>query len=165
MPTVTVTLCDRWTAHRYLFTEFQRITLAAGIWSVLKLCTRTRSTHGRCWSATAEAWWCCGIWTGGVPSNTFSAHRYHILQCWYLSSEHQNKACNGLFLCPLQQLESVWWMEDGANILSSHSDGSYCQWTVTGEDPQTEPEKQETPYGETTLPKWLVFGCSCKHVP
>ncbi|RXN10122.1 lethal(2) giant larvae -like protein [Labeo rohita] len=46
-----------------------------------------------------------------------------------------------------QQLESVWWMEDGANILSSHSDGSYCQWTVTGEDPQTEPEKQETPYG------------------
>ncbi|TRY56658.1 hypothetical protein DNTS_014135 [Danionella cerebrum] len=46
-----------------------------------------------------------------------------------------------------QQLESVWWMEDGGNILSSHSDGSYCQWTVTGEDPQTEPEKQETPYG------------------
>uniref|UniRef100_A0A671L302 LLGL scribble cell polarity complex component 2 n=1 Tax=Sinocyclocheilus anshuiensis TaxID=1608454 RepID=A0A671L302_9TELE len=55
--------------------------------------------------------------------------------------------------CPIQhflgtqQLESVWWMEDGGNILSSHSDGSYCQWTVTGEDPQTEPEKQETPYG------------------
>ncbi|XP_056325050.1 LLGL scribble cell polarity complex component 2 isoform X1 [Danio aesculapii] len=46
-----------------------------------------------------------------------------------------------------QQLESVWWMEDGESILSSHSDGSYCQWTVTGEDPQTEPEKQETPYG------------------
>lgn len=48
-------------------------------------------------------------------------------------------------------------MEDGGNILSSHSDGSYCQWTVTGEDPQTEPEKQETPYGETTLPESLVF--------
>lgn len=46
-----------------------------------------------------------------------------------------------------QQLESVWWMEDGENILSSHSDGSYCQWTVTGEDPQTEPVKQEIPYG------------------
>ncbi|XP_007259259.2 LLGL scribble cell polarity complex component 2 isoform X1 [Astyanax mexicanus] len=46
-----------------------------------------------------------------------------------------------------QQLESVWWMEDGGNILSSHSDGSYCHWTVTGKDPQTEPEKQETPYG------------------
>uniref|UniRef100_A0A4W4EIQ9 LLGL scribble cell polarity complex component 2 n=1 Tax=Electrophorus electricus TaxID=8005 RepID=A0A4W4EIQ9_ELEEL len=47
----------------------------------------------------------------------------------------------------MQQLESVWWMEDGGNILSSHSDGSYCHWTVTGEDPQTEPDKQETPYG------------------
>ncbi|XP_067225318.1 LLGL scribble cell polarity complex component 2 isoform X2 [Chanodichthys erythropterus] len=46
-----------------------------------------------------------------------------------------------------QQLESVCWMEDGGNILSSHSDGSYCQWTVTGEDPQMEPEKQEIPYG------------------
>ncbi|KAK9965782.1 hypothetical protein ABG768_004853 [Culter alburnus] len=46
-----------------------------------------------------------------------------------------------------QQLESVCWMEDGGNILSSHSDGSYCQWTVTGEDPQMEPEKQEMPYG------------------
>uniref|UniRef100_A0AAR2K8F8 LLGL scribble cell polarity complex component 2 n=1 Tax=Pygocentrus nattereri TaxID=42514 RepID=A0AAR2K8F8_PYGNA len=46
-----------------------------------------------------------------------------------------------------QQLESVCWMEDGGNILSSHSDGSYCHWTVTGKDPQTEPEKQETPYG------------------
>lgn len=51
-------------------------------------------------------------------------------------------------LFPLQQLESVWWMEDGGIILSSHSDGSYCHWTVTGEDPQTEPEKQETPYGK-----------------
>ncbi len=60
-------------------------------------------------------------------------------------------------MCPVQQLESVWWMEDGENILSSHSDGSYCQWTVTGEDPQTEPVKQEIPYGETTLPESLVF--------
>lgn len=48
-------------------------------------------------------------------------------------------------------------MEDGVNILSSHSDGSYCQWTVTGEDPQTEPEKQEVPYGKTALQKLLVF--------
>uniref|UniRef100_A0A8C1ZLC7 LLGL scribble cell polarity complex component 2 n=1 Tax=Cyprinus carpio TaxID=7962 RepID=A0A8C1ZLC7_CYPCA len=52
-----------------------------------------------------------------------------------------------------QQLESVWWMEDGVNILSSHSDGSYCQWTVTGEDPQTEPENQEMPYVNTSLSK------------
>uniref|UniRef100_A0AAR2KWH1 LLGL scribble cell polarity complex component 2 n=1 Tax=Pygocentrus nattereri TaxID=42514 RepID=A0AAR2KWH1_PYGNA len=53
-----------------------------------------------------------------------------------------------------QQLESVCWMEDGGNILSSHSDGSYCHWTVTGKDPQTEPEKQETPYGK--IPSILV---------
>ncbi|XP_066520875.1 LLGL scribble cell polarity complex component 2 isoform X2 [Hoplias malabaricus] len=46
-----------------------------------------------------------------------------------------------------QTLDSVWWMEDGGNILSSHSDGSYCHWSVTGQDPQMEPEKQETPYG------------------
>uniref|UniRef100_A0A673M5L2 LLGL scribble cell polarity complex component 2 n=1 Tax=Sinocyclocheilus rhinocerous TaxID=307959 RepID=A0A673M5L2_9TELE len=39
-----------------------------------------------------------------------------------------------------QQLESVWWMEDGGNILSSHSDGSYCQWTVTGGDPKHVPK-------------------------
>uniref|UniRef100_A0A4W4EHL3 LLGL scribble cell polarity complex component 2 n=1 Tax=Electrophorus electricus TaxID=8005 RepID=A0A4W4EHL3_ELEEL len=51
----------------------------------------------------------------------------------------------------MQQLESVWWMEDGGNILSSHSDGSYCHWTVTGEDPQTEPDKQETPYGKSAI--------------
>uniref|UniRef100_A0A8C2GGE9 LLGL scribble cell polarity complex component 2 n=1 Tax=Cyprinus carpio TaxID=7962 RepID=A0A8C2GGE9_CYPCA len=64
-----------------------------------------------------------------------------------------------------QQLESVWWMEDGENILSSHSDGSYCQWTVTGEDPQTEPEKQEMPYGsfpckaisKVIHPPFLIF--------
>ncbi len=66
-------------------------------------------------------------------------------------------------MCPVQQLESVWWMEDGENILSSHSDGSYCQWTVTGEDPQTEPVKQEIPYGETTLPESLVFSVIALH--
>lgn len=50
----------------------------------------------------------------------------------------------------LQQLESVWWMEDGEQILSSHSDGSYCCWLTTGSDVQSEPEKQDTPYGEVT---------------
>ncbi|XP_036380984.1 LLGL scribble cell polarity complex component 2 isoform X1 [Megalops cyprinoides] len=46
-----------------------------------------------------------------------------------------------------QQLESVWWMQDGKQILSSHSDGSFCHWPVTEEATQSEPEKQETPYG------------------
>ncbi|KAG5262312.1 hypothetical protein AALO_G00273810 [Alosa alosa] len=46
-----------------------------------------------------------------------------------------------------QQLESVWWMEDGEQILSSHSDGSYCCWLTTEGDVQSQPEKQDTPYG------------------
>ncbi|XP_031179730.1 LLGL scribble cell polarity complex component 2 isoform X2 [Sander lucioperca] len=44
-----------------------------------------------------------------------------------------------------QQLESVWWTEDGGYILSSHSDGSYCQWMVSGED--EDEEKSDIPYG------------------
>ncbi|XP_066560949.1 LLGL scribble cell polarity complex component 2 isoform X2 [Amia ocellicauda] len=46
-----------------------------------------------------------------------------------------------------QQLESVWWTPDGQQILSSHSDGSYCQWTLNDEDRQAEPDKHEMPYG------------------
>uniref|UniRef100_A0A8C8HGK2 Lethal giant larvae homologue 2 domain-containing protein n=1 Tax=Oncorhynchus tshawytscha TaxID=74940 RepID=A0A8C8HGK2_ONCTS len=46
-----------------------------------------------------------------------------------------------------QQLESVWWTEDGGHVLSSHSDGSYCRWMVAGEGTQSEPEKSEVPYG------------------
>ncbi|XP_071400571.1 LLGL scribble cell polarity complex component 2 isoform X2 [Centroberyx affinis] len=46
-----------------------------------------------------------------------------------------------------QQLESVWWTEDGGHILSSHSDGSYCRWTVGGEDTKDEEEKSDIPYG------------------
>uniref|UniRef100_A0A673Z0X1 LLGL scribble cell polarity complex component 2 n=1 Tax=Salmo trutta TaxID=8032 RepID=A0A673Z0X1_SALTR len=46
-----------------------------------------------------------------------------------------------------QQLESVWWTEDGGHVLSSHSDGSYCRWMVAGEGTQSEQEKSEVPYG------------------
>ncbi|XP_045923961.1 LLGL scribble cell polarity complex component 2 isoform X2 [Micropterus dolomieu] len=49
-----------------------------------------------------------------------------------------------------QQLESVWWTEDGSNILSSHSDGSYCRWMVGGDDlneEEEEEEKSDIPYG------------------
>uniref|UniRef100_A0A4W5PQR1 LLGL scribble cell polarity complex component 2 n=1 Tax=Hucho hucho TaxID=62062 RepID=A0A4W5PQR1_9TELE len=46
-----------------------------------------------------------------------------------------------------QQLESVWWTEDGDHVLSSHSDGSYCRWMVAGEGTQSEQEKSEVPYG------------------
>ncbi|KAJ3607796.1 hypothetical protein NHX12_024847 [Muraenolepis orangiensis] len=46
-----------------------------------------------------------------------------------------------------QQLESMWWTEDGGHILSSHSDGSYCRWSVGGESSRDEEEKSDIPYG------------------
>ncbi|XP_056285013.1 LLGL scribble cell polarity complex component 2 isoform X2 [Pseudoliparis swirei] len=45
-----------------------------------------------------------------------------------------------------QQLESMWWTEDGGHLLSSHSDGSYCRWMAGGEDVNEE-EKSDIPYG------------------
>lgn len=49
-----------------------------------------------------------------------------------------------------QQLESVWWTDDGKYILSSHSDGSYCRWMVGGDDgiEEEEEEKSDIPYGK-----------------
>uniref|UniRef100_A0A3Q1KFJ4 LLGL scribble cell polarity complex component 2 n=1 Tax=Anabas testudineus TaxID=64144 RepID=A0A3Q1KFJ4_ANATE len=41
----------------------------------------------------------------------------------------------------------VWWTDDGSYILSSHSDGSYCQWIVGREDVNEEEEKSDIPYG------------------
>lgn len=46
-----------------------------------------------------------------------------------------------------QQLESMWWTEDGSSIFSSHSDGSYCCWTLRVEDENEEEEKSDVPYG------------------
>ncbi|XP_028826093.1 LLGL scribble cell polarity complex component 2 isoform X2 [Denticeps clupeoides] len=57
------------------------------------------------------------------------------------------KKCAVQHFLGTQQLESVWWMEDGITIISSHSDGSYCHWSVSEEDVQSQPNKQETPYG------------------
>eukprot|EP00064_Thunnus_orientalis_P004963 superscaffoldBa00000472_g4976 len=54
-----------------------------------------------------------------------------------------------------QQLESVWWTEDGGYILSSHSDGSYCRWMVGGEDVEEE-EKSDIPYGDPSALVVLV---------
>uniref|UniRef100_A0A7N8X0R5 LLGL scribble cell polarity complex component 2 n=1 Tax=Mastacembelus armatus TaxID=205130 RepID=A0A7N8X0R5_9TELE len=40
------------------------------------------------------------------------------------------KRCAVQHIPATQQLESVWWTEDGSYILSSHSDGSYCRKLV-----------------------------------
>uniref|UniRef100_A0A8C4EK73 LLGL scribble cell polarity complex component 2 n=1 Tax=Dicentrarchus labrax TaxID=13489 RepID=A0A8C4EK73_DICLA len=58
------------------------------------------------------------------------------------------KQCAIQHIPATQQLESVWWTEDGSYILSSHSDGSYCRWMVGGEDVNEEEEKSDIPYGE-----------------
>uniref|UniRef100_A0A4W6EL31 LLGL scribble cell polarity complex component 2 n=1 Tax=Lates calcarifer TaxID=8187 RepID=A0A4W6EL31_LATCA len=57
------------------------------------------------------------------------------------------KQCAIQHIPATQQLESVWWTEDGSYILSSHSDGSYCRWMVGGEDVNEEEEKSDIPYG------------------
>lgn len=53
------------------------------------------------------------------------------------------------FSCDPQQLESVWWMEDGHHLLSSHSDGSYCRWVVGEGEESDEEEKSDIPYGKS----------------
>uniref|UniRef100_A0A7N8YP71 LLGL scribble cell polarity complex component 2 n=1 Tax=Mastacembelus armatus TaxID=205130 RepID=A0A7N8YP71_9TELE len=68
------------------------------------------------------------------------------------------KRCAVQHIPATQQLESVWWTEDGSYILSSHSDGSYCRWMVGEEDMNEEEEKSDIPYGEQKkLPPFLVF--------
>uniref|UniRef100_A0A3Q1KFJ1 LLGL scribble cell polarity complex component 2 n=1 Tax=Anabas testudineus TaxID=64144 RepID=A0A3Q1KFJ1_ANATE len=57
------------------------------------------------------------------------------------------KRCAMQHIPATQQLESVWWTDDGSYILSSHSDGSYCQWIVGREDVNEEEEKSDIPYG------------------
>ncbi|KAL4648090.1 hypothetical protein GN956_G8988 [Arapaima gigas] len=59
---------------------------------------------------------------------------------WDLDGKHVVQQFMG------SQLESLWWVPDGGHILSSHSDGSYCRWTMGEDDAQSEPEK-EIPYG------------------
>ncbi|XP_042198307.1 LLGL scribble cell polarity complex component 2 isoform X2 [Callorhinchus milii] len=59
-----------------------------------------------------------------------------------------------------QQLDSVTWQRDGRQIVSSHSDGSYCQWPVSSNDKQPEPLENKVPYGPfpcKAIPKilWL----------
>nr|XP_061823019.1 LLGL scribble cell polarity complex component 2-like isoform X1 [Nerophis lumbriciformis] len=56
------------------------------------------------------------------------------------------KQCAIQHIQATQQLESVWWTEDGGYILSSHSDGSYCRW-MAGDADVNEEEKSDIPYG------------------
>ncbi|XP_035260615.1 LLGL scribble cell polarity complex component 2 isoform X1 [Anguilla anguilla] len=65
-----------------------------------------------------------------------------LMVLWDLDSKRAVQLLQGT-----QQLESVWWMPDGSQIISSHSDGGFCRWTVTGKGSLQEPDEQDTPYG------------------
>uniref|UniRef100_A0A674MMD3 LLGL scribble cell polarity complex component 2 n=1 Tax=Takifugu rubripes TaxID=31033 RepID=A0A674MMD3_TAKRU len=74
------------------------------------------------------------------------------------------KQCALQHIPATQQLESVWWTEDGQHILSSHSDGSYCRWIV-GEGDVNEDEKSDIPYGKNKWclpPVYMFFHHTCR---
>lgn len=49
---------------------------------------------------------------------------------------------------PLQQLESLAWEQSGKSIVSSHSDGGYMVWAVSGTGQKTQqPAMSTIPYG------------------
>uniref|UniRef100_A0A8C7K0F0 LLGL scribble cell polarity complex component 2 n=1 Tax=Oncorhynchus kisutch TaxID=8019 RepID=A0A8C7K0F0_ONCKI len=91
------------------------------------------------------------------PRQVLIGYGRGLMVIWDLDSQSAVK-----HIPATQQLESVWWTEDGGHVLSSHSDGSYCRWKVAGDDPQSEQEKSEVPYGEdpqkvNTVPPFLFL--------
>lgn len=49
---------------------------------------------------------------------------------------------------PPQQLESLAWEQSGKSIVSSHSDGGYMVWAVSGAGQRTQqPVMSTIPYG------------------
>ncbi|KAM9425929.1 LLGL scribble cell polarity complex component 2 isoform 2-T3 [Pholidichthys leucotaenia] len=77
------------------------------------------------------------------PSQVVIGYGRGLMVVWDLE-----KHCALQHIPATQQLESVWWTEDGSYILSSHSDGSYCRWMVGREDMnEDDEEKSDIPYG------------------
>ncbi|XP_018324100.2 uncharacterized protein LOC108736234 [Agrilus planipennis] len=55
-----------------------------------------------------------------------------------------------------QQLESLYWHEDGTSFTSSHNDGSYVTWEITnGEKPLSDPVTTYGPFPCKAIPKLL----------
>ncbi|XP_055448175.1 LLGL scribble cell polarity complex component 2 isoform X5 [Psammomys obesus] len=46
-----------------------------------------------------------------------------------------------------QQLENASWQRDGSLIVTCHSDGSHCQWSVCSDSRSPEPLRSSIPYG------------------
>uniref|UniRef100_A0AAQ4NZH6 LLGL scribble cell polarity complex component 2 n=1 Tax=Gasterosteus aculeatus aculeatus TaxID=481459 RepID=A0AAQ4NZH6_GASAC len=80
----------------------------------------------------------------GQPSAPFLlfSHCGSLMVVWDLKKQRAIQHIPGT-----QQLESVWWTEDGGYLLSSHNDGSYCRWTMGSKDVDEEDVKSDIPYG------------------
>ncbi|XP_017293370.1 LLGL scribble cell polarity complex component 2 isoform X1 [Kryptolebias marmoratus] len=79
------------------------------------------------------------------PSQVVIGYGRGLMVIWDLENQ-----CAIQHIPATQQLESMWWTEDGSYILSSHSDGSYCRWRVGGQEEteeEEEKEKSDIPYG------------------
>uniref|UniRef100_A0A3P8WL87 LLGL scribble cell polarity complex component 2 n=1 Tax=Cynoglossus semilaevis TaxID=244447 RepID=A0A3P8WL87_CYNSE len=76
------------------------------------------------------------------PNQVIIGYGRGLMVIWDLE-----KQCALQHIPATQQLESVWWIDDGSYVLSSHSDGSYCRWMVGEEDLNDEEEKSDIPYG------------------
>ncbi|XP_037319711.2 LLGL scribble cell polarity complex component 2 isoform X1 [Pungitius pungitius] len=76
------------------------------------------------------------------PSQVVIGYGRGLMVVWDLKKQRAIQHIPGT-----QQLESVWWTEDGGYLLSSHNDGSYCRWMVGSKDMDEEDVKSNIPYG------------------
>ncbi|XP_039595549.1 LLGL scribble cell polarity complex component 2 isoform X1 [Polypterus senegalus] len=76
------------------------------------------------------------------PNQILIGYSRGLLVLWDVKS----KTATHFFLGN-KKLESVWWCHDGDQVISSHSDGTYCHWSVSKDHSQTAPVKNEMPYG------------------
>ncbi|XP_069510871.1 LLGL scribble cell polarity complex component 2 [Ambystoma mexicanum] len=65
-----------------------------------------------------------------------------LMVVWDLSSRRILQQFLGV-----QQLENVFWQRDGRQVISCHNDGSYSQWSLSGDAVQSEPLENKVPYG------------------
>ncbi|XP_006886435.1 PREDICTED: lethal(2) giant larvae protein homolog 2 [Elephantulus edwardii] len=76
------------------------------------------------------------------PNQILIGYSRGLAVIWDLQS-----SCVLYYFLSSQQLESASWQRDGRLIVSCHSNGSYCQWPVSGDAQQLEPLSNCVPYG------------------
>lgn len=76
------------------------------------------------------------------PSNILIGYNRGLMVLW---NRVENTAIQTFISS--QQLESVYWHENGTEFTSSHNDGSYATWSIeNGEKPLMEPTTTYGPY-------------------